>query len=188
MAWREAQPSLTPRRLVFIDETWIKTNMARTHARALRGQRAIGAVPHGHWQTSTFLAALRCDRLTAPCVIDGPINGLTFQAYVDQILVPTLARGDIVIIDNLGSHKGRAVRQAIERVGATLLYLPPYSPDLNPIEQLFAKLKAMLRKAATRSLEALWTAVGTLLERFTSQECENYFANSGYRSPQRNLL
>ena len=130
MAWREAQPSLTPRRLVFIDETWIKTNMARTHARALRGQRAIGAVPHGHWQTSTFLAALRCDRLTAPCVIDGPINGLTFQAYVDQILVPTLARGDIVIIDNLGSHKGRAVRQAIERVGATLLYLPPYSPDL----------------------------------------------------------
>jgi transposase len=121
-------------------------------------------------------------------VIDGPINGLTFQAYVDQILVPTLAKGDIVIIDNLGSHKGRAVRQAIERVGATLLYLPPYSPDLNPIEQLFAKLKAMLRKAATRSLEALWTAVGALLERFTSQECENYFANSGYRSPKRNLL
>jgi transposase len=162
--------------------------MARTHARALRGQRAIGAVPHGHWQTSTFLAALRCDRLTAPCVIDGPINGLTFQAYVDQILVPTLAKGDIVIIDNLGSHKGRAVRLAIERVGATLLYLPPYSPDLNPIEQLFAKLKAMLRKAATRSLEALWTAVGTLLDRFTPQECENYFANSGYRSPKSNPL
>ena len=144
--------------------------MVRTHARAPRGQRAIGAVPHGHWQTSTFLAALRCDALTAPCVIDGPINGLTFQAYVEQILVPTLAAGDIVIMDNLGSHKGHAVRRAIERVGATVTFLPPYSPDLNPIEQVFAKLKAMLRKAATRSLEALWTAVGTLIRRFAPTE------------------
>jgi transposase len=135
--------------------------MARTHARAPRGQRAIGAVPHGHWKTSTFLAALRCDQLTAPCVIDGPINGLTFQAYVERILVPALLPGDIVIIDNLGSHKGKAVRHAIELAGATLLFLPPYSPDLNPIEQVFAKLKAMLRKAATRSLDALWTAVGS---------------------------
>jgi transposase len=162
--------------------------MARTHARAPRGQRAIGAVPHGHWQTSTFLAALRCDRLTAPCVIDGPINGLTFQAYVEQILVPTLQPGDMVIIDNLGSHKGKAIRHAIERAGAFLLYLPPYSPDLNPIEQVFAKLKAMLRKTAARSLDALWTAVGTLLERFSARECARYFRNAGYRPLKRNLL
>ena len=162
--------------------------MARTHARAPRGQRAIGAVPHGHWQTSTFLAALRCDRLTAPCVIDGPINGLTFQAYVEQILVPTLRPGDIVIIDNLGSHKGKAVRHAIEGAGATLLFLPPYSPDLNPIEQVFAKLKAMLRKAATRSLDALWTAVGSLLERFSPPECARYLRHAGYRPPKWNPL
>jgi transposase len=162
--------------------------MARTHARAPCGQRAIGAVPHGHWQTSTFLAALRCDRLTAPCVIDGPINGQTFQAYVEQILLPTLQPGDIVIIDNLGSHKGKAVRHAIEQAGAFLLYLPPYSPDLNPIEQVVAKLKAMLRKTAARSLEALWNAVGTLLDRFSPQECARYFTNAGYRSVKRNLL
>ena len=137
--------------------------MARTYGRAPLGQRATGAVPHGHWQTSTFLAALRCDAVTAPCVIDGPINGLTFQAYIEQFLVPTLAVGDVVIMDNLGSHKGQPVRAAIERAGATLLYLPPYSPDLNPIEQLFAKLKALLRKAATRSLDTLWAAVGDLL-------------------------
>jgi transposase len=188
VAWREDQPSLNAKRLVFIDETWIKTNMARTHARALRGQRAIGAVPHGHWQTSTFLAALRCDRLTAPCVIDGPINGLTFQAYVEQILVPTLRPGDIVIIDNLGSHKGKAVRHAIEGAGATLLFLPPYSPDLNPIEQVFAKLKAMLRKAATRSLDALWAAVGALLDRFSPRECARYFRHAGYRPSKWNPL
>jgi transposase len=162
--------------------------MARTHARAPRGQRAIGAVPHGHWQTSTFLAALRCDRLTAPCVIDGPINGPIFQAYVEQVLVSTLGPGDVVVMDNLGSHKGHAVRQAIERAGATLLYLPPYSPDLNPIEQVFAKLKAMLRKAAARSLEALWTTVGSLLERFSSAECRRYFRHAGYAAPKRNLL
>jgi transposase len=162
--------------------------MVRTHARAPCGQRAIGAVPHGHWQTSTFLAALRCNVLTAPCVIDGPINGLTFQAYVEQILVPTLSPGDVVIMDNLGSHKGQAVRRAIEGAGATLAYLPPYSPDLNPIEQVFAKLKALLRKAATRSIEALWTAVGTLLARFAPAECQNYFANSGYGSSKRNPL
>ena len=162
--------------------------MARTHARAPCGQRAIAAVPHGHWQTSTFLAALRCDQLTAPCVLDGPINGLTFQAYVEQILLPTLQPGDIVIIDNLGSHKGKAVRHAIVQAGAFLLYLPPYSSDLNPIEQVFAKLKAMLRKTAARSLEALWTAVGTLLDRFSSQECARYFTNAGYRPLKRKLL
>jgi transposase len=162
--------------------------MARTHARTPRGQRAIGAVPHGHWKTSTFLAALRCDRLTAPCVIDGPINGLTFQAYVEQILVPTLRPGDIVIIDNLGSHKGKAARRAIELAGATLLFLPPYSPDLNPIEQVFAKLKAMLRKAATRSVDALWTAVGSLLDRFSPRECARYVQHAGYRPPKWNPL
>ncbi len=145
-------------------------------------------MPHGHWQTSTFLAALRCDRLTAPCVIDGPINGLTFQAYVEQILVPTLLPDDVVIIDNLGSHKGKAIRNAIEGAGAILLYLPPYSPDLNPIEQVFAKLKAMLRKTAARSLDALWTAVGSLLERFSPRECTRYFQHAGYRTPTRNRL
>jgi len=162
--------------------------MTRTRARAPRGQRAIGAVPHGHWQTSTFLAALRHGALTAPCVLDGPVNGAAFQAYVEQILVPTLSPGDIVIMDNLGSHKGAAVRRAIENIGAHLLYLPPYSPDLNPIEQLFAKLKALLRKAATRSLDALWRAVGELLDMFQPKECANYFANSGYLSPKRYLL
>lgn len=162
--------------------------MTRTRARAPRGQRAIGAVPHGHWQTSTFLAALRHGALTAPCVLDGPVNGAAFQAYVEQILVPTLSPGDIVIMDNLGSHKGAAVRRAIEHIGAHLLYLPPYSPDLNPIEQLFAKLKALLRKAATRSLDALWRAIGELLDRFQPKECANYFANSGYLSPKRNPL
>jgi len=162
--------------------------MTRTRARAPCGQRAIGAVPHGHWQTSTFLAALRHGALTAPCVLDGPVNGAAFQAYVEQILVPTLSPGDIVIMDNLGSHKGAAVRRAIENIGAHLLYLPPYSPDLNPIEQLFAKLKALLRKAATRSLDALWRAVGELLDMFQPKECANYFANSGYLSPKRNLL
>ena len=162
--------------------------MARTYGRAPLGQRAIGAVPHGHWQTSTFLAALRCDAVTAPCVIDGPINGLTFKAYVEQFLDPTLVAGDVVIMDNLGSHKGGPVRAAIERAGATLLYLPPYSPDLNRIEQLFAKLKALLRKAAARSLDALWHAVGELLTRFKPSECANYFRNSGYSQPNRNLL
>ena len=158
----------------------MKTNMTRCYGRAPRGQRLVAAAPHGHWTTSTFLAALRHDTITAPCVIDGPINGETFTAYVEQFLVPTLAAGDIVIMDNLGSHKGAAVRAAIEAVGARLLFLPPYSPDLNPIEQVFAKLKALLRKAAARSIEALWDAVGKLLQRFAPQECANYFDNAGY--------
>ena len=187
-AWRENQAELEPARLIFIDETWVKTNMARLYGRARRGQRLIGSVPHGHWQTSTFLAALCHDGITAPCVIDGPINGETFQAWVEQFLVPTLAPGKIVIMDNLGSHKGQAVRTAIEDAGAMLLFLPSYSPDLNPIEQVFAKLKALLRKAAARSLDALWTAVGQLLQRFRPDECANYFANDGYIPPNRNLL
>ena len=188
MVWREGQASLNPARLVFIDETWVKTNMTRRYGRAPRGQRLVASVPHGHWTTSTFLAALRHDAITAPCVIDGPINGETFTAYVEQFLVPTLAAGDIVIMDNLGSHKSAAVRAAIEAAGAHLLYLPPYSPDLNPIEQVFAKLKALLRKAATRSIDALWDAVGKLLQRFAPHECANYFANAGYGLPNWNPL
>jgi len=166
--------------LVFIDETWAKTNMARTRGRCPRGQRLIGKVPHGHWKTMTFLAALRCDRITAPAVIDGPINGIIFQAYVEQFLAPTLAPGDIVIMDNLGSHKRRAIRHAVRARRAHLLFLPPYSPDLNPIEQLFAKLKAGLRKAAERSVEAVWRRIAVLLDAVPPNQCLNYFRNSGY--------
>jgi transposase len=162
--------------------------MVRRYGRALRGQRLVASVPHGHWKTTTFLAALRHDTITAPCVIDGPINGETFQAYIEQFLVPTLTPGDIVVMDNLGSHKGEAVRRAIEAAGARLLFLPPYSPDLNPIEQVFAKLKALLRRAATRSVPTLWKAVGELLNHFSGAECANYFANAGYVPPNRNPL
>jgi transposase len=156
--------------------------MTRTHGRAPRGQRLVAKAPHGRWRTLTFLAALRSDRIEAPCVIDGPINGQSFLAYVEQILVPALRPGDIVIIDNLGSHKGKAVRRAIRAAGAKLFFLPPYSPDLNPIEQLFAKLKTMLRKAAERTVEATWRRIGTILQNFTPQECANYLANAGYAS------
>ena len=142
----------------------------------------MAKVPHGRWHTLTFLAALRSDRIDAPCVIDGPINGESFLAYVEQMLVPTLKAGDIVIIDNLGSHKGKAVRRAIRAAGAKLFFLPPYSPDLNPIEQVFAKLKTLLRKAAERTVETTWKRIGTLLEAFSPQECANYLANSGYAS------
>lgn len=162
--------------------------MVRAYGRAPRGQRLSGRVPQGHWKTTTFIAALRQDAITAPCVIDGPINGETFLAYVEQFLVPTLAPGDIVIMDNLGSHKGDAVRRAVEAVKATLLFLPPYSPDLNPIEQVFAKLKALLRRAAARSVPTLWNSVGALLSRFTAAECANYFANAGHVLPNRNPL
>ena len=180
--WKKYQGRLDPRRLVFIDETWAKTNMTRTHGRAPRGKRLVAKAPHGRWRTLTFLAALRHDRIDAPCVIDGPINGESFRAYVEQILVPVLKPGDIVIIDNLGSHKGKAVRQAIRSVGAKLLFLPPYSPDLNPIEQCFAKLKTLLRKAAERTVEATWRRIGFLLQRFSPQECANYLKNAGYAS------
>ena len=178
--WRRHQARLDPRRLVFIDETWAKTNMTRTHGRALRGRRLVDKVPHGHWKTLTFLAALRCDRIDAPFVLDGPINGEWFLAYVEQVLVPTLSPGDVVVMDNLGSHKGKAVRRAIRRAGAHLIFLPPYSPDLNPIEQVFAKLKALLRKAAERTVEATWRRIGKLLDHFSADECANYLVNSGY--------
>ena len=180
--WKRHQPSLDPSRLVFIDETWAKTNMTRTHGRCLRGKRLVAKVPHGRWRTLTFLAALRQDGITAPCVIDGPINGAAFLAYVEQILVPTLRPGDIIVMDRLGSHKGKAVRAAIRKAGAKLFFLPPYSPDLNPIEQAFAKLKTLLRKATERTIEATWKRIGELLDRFTPQECNNYFANAGYAS------
>ena len=178
--WKRYQARLDPRRLVFIDETWAKTNMTRTHGRALRGRRLVDKVPHGHWKTLTFLAALRCDAITAPFVLDGPINGEWFLAYVEQVLVPTLSPGDVVVMDNLGSHKGKAVRRAIRNAGAHLIFLPPYSPDLNPIEQVFAKLKALLRKAAERTIEATWRRIGKLLDHFSADECANYFVNSGY--------
>ncbi len=171
---------LDPEKLVFIDETWVKTNMARLRGRAPKGQRLRAAVPHGHWKTTTFIGGLRLTGLTAPMVLDGPINGVWFQAYVDQVLVPTLSPGDVVIMDNLGSHKGPKVRNSIETVGAKLLYLPPYSPDFNPIENAFSKLKALLRKAAQRTVEGLWTAIGQLLDDFTPTQCANFFANAGY--------
>ena len=180
--WRNYQGLIDPARLVFIDETWAKTNMTRRHGWAPRGERLVDKVPHGHWKTSTFLAGLRHDRIAAPCLFDGPINGERFLAYIEQVLIPTLQPGDIVVMDNLGSHKGKAVRRAIRKAGAKLIFLPKYSPDLNPIEQVFSKLKTLLRKAAARTLEALTAAVGRLLDRFTQQECTNYFRNAGYAS------
>jgi transposase len=179
-AWREAQPSLDAAKLVFIDETGTNTAMVRTRGRGPCGQRVVGRVPHGHWKTLTFVAGLRAGAITAPFVIDQPMDGAVFQAYLRECLVPTLSAGDIVVMDNLPAHKLIAVRQIIEAAGAMLLYLPPYSPDLNPIEQVFAKLKALLRKAAKRSFEALWREVGKLLDAFTEQECRNYLRNSGY--------
>ena len=156
--------------------------MTRTHGRCAKGKRLIARVPHGRWRTLTFLAALRHDRIDAPCVIDGPVNGQCFLAYVEQILLPTLSSGDIVIMDNLGSHKGQAVRRALREAGAKLLFLPAYSPDLNPIEQVFAKLKSLLRKADERTVEDTWKRIGQLLDRFTPAECANYLKNAGYAS------
>jgi putative transposase len=180
--WKARQASVDPRRLVFIDETWAKTNMAPLRGWGRRGERLIGKAPHGRWRTLTFIAALRLDRIDAPCVFDGPINGEKFRAYVDQFLAPTLKPGDIVILDNLGSHKGKAVRQAIRAAGAHRLFLPPYSPDLNPIEQAFAKLKHWLRRAQARSVAQTTEAIGNILNRFRPDECAAYFANSGYAS------
>ncbi len=180
--WVGNQPRLDSERLVFIDETGTSTNMARLRGRAPRGERLVGKVPHGHWKTTTFVAGLRASALTAPCVLDGPMNGDAFLAYVEQVLVPALKPGDIVVMDNLSSHKAPIIRQTIEAAGATLLYLPPYSPDFNPIEQLFAKLKAALRKAAERSVEGLWNRIATLLDSFPPDERANYFRNAGYAS------
>jgi transposase len=182
------QKTLDPAKLVFIDETWASTAMTRRYGRAPSCERLLGYVPGGHWKTTTFIAALRHDRLTAPWVLDGPINGEGFLAYVRQALVPTLVVGDIVVLDNLGSHKVQGIREAIEAAGARLLYLPPYSPDFDPIEQVFAKLKNWLRKVKKRTVATLWDAIGEALALFPPQECSNYFANSGYHQPIQKLL
>lgn len=179
-AWRFWQAHLHPYQLVFIDETSANTKMTRKCGRAFRGQRVVAKVPHGHWKTTTFVGALRATGMTAPLVIDGPMTGDVFLAYVRQHLAPTLRPGDTVILDNLSSHKRAGVREAIEAVGARLQYLPPYSPDLNPIELAFAKLKAMLRKAAARTVEELEHTIGKLIERFPIDECLAYFDHCGY--------
>ncbi len=179
-AWFEAQPDLDPERLVFIDETGTSTKMARRRGRTKRGERCRAPVPHGHWQTTTFTGALRLRGMTAPMVLDGPMNGDAFLAYVEQVLVPTLRPDDIVVMDNLPAHKPAGVRAMIEAAGATLRYLPPYSPDFNPIENAFAKLKALLRKAAARTRDDLWNAVAEALPQFTPVECANYFTAAGY--------
>jgi transposase len=178
--WRERQPALDPQRLVFIDETWAKDNMGRLYGRARRGRRLMDKVPLARWDTTTFIGALRLSGMTAPFVLEGAVNGAWFLAYVEQVLCPTLQAGDLVVLDNLGSHKNAKIRQAIEAKGASLLYLPAYSPDLNPIEMAFAKLKALLRKAAERTTEALWSRIGQLVDSFTANECANYFKAAGY--------
>jgi transposase len=168
------------RKLVFLDETWAKTNMTRTHGYAPRGQRLADAAPHGHWHTTTFVGALRVDGFIAPLVVDGAVNGELFRAYVEQQLVPALRAGDVVVMDNLGSHTVAGVRRAIEGAGCRLLFLPPYSPDLNPVENAFSKLKRLLRTAAERAVERLWRTIGRLLDRFRPDECRNYFRHCGY--------
>jgi transposase len=179
--WQVQQAGLDPDRLVFIDETWAKTNMTRPRGRSLCGTRVVDKSPHGHWKTTTFVAALRTTGLVAPLVVDGPMNGDLFLAYVEQVLAPTLGSGDIVVMDNLSSHKRVGVREAIEARGASLLYLPPYRPDFNPIELAFSKFKRLLNTAAERTVEALWTTCGKLLDRFTEHECRNYLRHCGYR-------
>jgi transposase len=180
LAWFDGQLDLDPAKLVFIDETGLSTKMARLRGRAPRGERCRAGVPHGHWKTTTFTGALRLTGMTAPFVYDGAMNGNVFLAYVEQVLVPSLSEGDIVVMDNLPAHKAAGVSEAIEAAGANLLYLPPYSPDFNPIENAFAKLKALLRAKAERTIDALLDAVGPLLDLFTPAECANYFKAAGY--------
>lgn len=164
----------------FIDETWTSTNMARRYGRSPRGERLRMATPHGHWKTTTFVGALTLRGFIAPWVLDGPINRDAFETYVAKVLVPELRSGDVVVMDNLSSHKGPKVRELIEAIGAELRHLPPYSPDFNPIEMAFSKLKALLRKAAERTVDGLWNAIGTLIGIFEPEECRNYFAAAGY--------
>jgi transposase len=179
-AWFDEQLDLDPEKLVFIDETGLNTKMARLRGRSQKGERCRAGISHGHWKTTTFTGALRLSGMTAPMVLDGAMNGDAFRAYVTHVLAPTLSPGDVVIMDNLPAHKASGVREAIEAAGATLRYLPPYSPDFNPIENAFSKLKAMLRARAERTVQALWNAVGEVIEKFTPTECENYFAACGY--------
>lgn len=178
--WQAVQASWDSAHLVFLDETWTSTCMTPLRGRSTRGERCIASAPHGHWKTTTFIAALRCDELTAPMVIDGAMDGTAFLAYMRVFLCPTLRPGDVVIADNLSSHKVAGIREGIEAVGATIRYLPPYSPDLNPIEKLFSKLKTLLRRAGPRMVDMLWDRIGTLLDTFSAEECRNYFKSSGY--------
>jgi transposase len=178
--WRAGQPLLDPQRLVFIDETATTTNMARERGRSRRGWRLIGKVPHGHWKRTTFVAALRAGGLTAPFVIDRAMTGDIFRAYITRCLAPTLRPGDIVVMDNLAAHKVAGIRDAVEATGARLVYLPPYSPDLNPIELAFAKLKALLRQAAERTIPTLWDRIGSLIDAFTPDECRTFLHHAGY--------
>lgn len=180
--WRQYQDKVAAGRLIFIDETWAKTNMTRLHGRCAKGQRLIGKVPHGHRKTLTFVAGLRCDGIIAPCVFDGPIDGESFLAWVVQFLVPDLRAGDIVVMDNLSSHKSKAVREAIRAAGAKLFFLPPYSPDLNPIEQAFSKLKALLRKENARTIEQVEKCIAKMIKLIDQAECLNYFREAGYAS------
>jgi transposase len=179
-AWFEGQADLNPEKLILIDETGATTKMARLYGRAPRGERCRAAVPYGHWKTTTFTAGLRAGGLATPMILDGPMDGDAFRAYVTQVLVPQLERGDVVVMDNLPAHKVSGVRDAIEAAGAKLLYLPPYSPDFNPIEMAFAKLKALLRGAAARTIPDLWDALKNALDAFTPNECRNYFAAAEY--------
>ena len=178
--WKAARPFIDPARLVFIDETALNTKMTRLYGRALCGQRLKGAVPFGHWKTMTFIAALRCDGLTAPWLLDGAMDGDAFRAYVEHVLVPSLWEGDIVVMDNLPAHKMAAVRDTLARAGLQVFYLPPYSPDMNPIEMAFAKLKALLRQDPARTIDTLWRRLGALLDTFTPAECANFFRHAGY--------
>jgi transposase len=171
---------MDPARFVFLDETGTTTNLARRYGRSPLGERLVAAVPHGHWRTTTFIAGLRQTGIVAPLVLDGPMTGLAFRAYVEQCLAPALAPDDVVVLDNLAAHKIDGVRQAIAAAGASVLYLPPYSPDLNPIEQLFAKLKALLRKAAARTKQQLWSTIGRLLDACPATECAHYLRHCGY--------
>jgi len=176
------QRLVNSKRFVFTDETWIKTNMTRLGGWRQIGQRLFAKVPHGHWKTLTLVAALRHDGVIAPCGFDGPINGQSFLAYIREFLVPALRPGDIVVLDNLGSHKGSEVRDAIRAAGARLVFLPAYSPDLNPIEQVFSKIKTIFRKQDARTIEATWRSIGNVLSRFTPDECKRYLKHAGYRS------
>jgi transposase len=179
--WRASQQEVDPNRFVFIEETWAKTNMTRRYGRTLIGTRLVEKTPCGRWQTTTFLGALRAEGFIAPLTADGPINGALFRGWVEQHLAPALQPGDIVVMDNLSSHKVTGVREAIEAVGAELRYLPPYSPDLNPIELAFSKFKKLLRDGAERTVDKLWNLCGSILGKFTESECRNYFKHCGYR-------
>jgi transposase len=181
-AWVLQQAGLDPDKLVFLDETSAKTNMVRLYGRSPQGQRLVEKVPYGHWKSTTFLAALRSTGLTAPMVIDGAMNGPLFLAYLQQILTPTLKPGDVVVMDNLPAHKVAGVKEIVEKAGAQVLYLPPYSPDLNPIELVFSKLKWLLRSAQERDVEKLWKTCGVLMDRFSPDECRNYLNHCGYRA------